>query len=193
MKKKRTMTSPEVSVGDIESQSTVDIQWAVDPAVIDGAASLVELSNNDAMLTEWCIACAEFMDLSAFEVAIRIVDQEEITALNQRFRSRPNATNVLSFPHGTVDESGLLLLGDIVICATVLVTEAESQRKSVTAHFAHMLIHGLLHLQGLDHQADEQAEQMEAIEIQLMNRLGFDNPYDSTNSDQPNKIEKTLT
>lgn len=191
------MTSPEVSVAKVERCPAIDVQWAVDADVIAEEPSLAVLSQNDDMLTEWSTACAEVLGLGSFEVAIRVVEPAEIIELNSRYRAKPVATNVLSFPNGVVDESGLLLLGDMVICATVVVNEARAQGKTVTSHFAHMLIHGLLHLQGLDHHTDEQAEQMEAIEIEVMNGLGFDNPYldkphDASNTDQSgNKIETT--
>lgn len=114
---------------------------------------------------------------TASEVCLRIVDDEEITTLNQQYRGKTGATNVLSFPNGAVDESDRVLLGDIVISRGVVMKEAADQNKSVNSHFAHLLIHGLLHLQGYDHSEEDQALEMESIEIKLMGSLGFSDPY----------------
>ena len=111
-------------------------------------------------------------------VTIRIVDEEEGKTLNERWRSgKKGPTNVLSFPAGddAFGEPGYL--GDIVICAPVILREAEQQGKSGSAHLAHMVIHGLLHLQGYDHENESDARVMEALEIEKLEQLGFGNPY----------------
>lgn len=107
------------------------------------------------------------------EIVIRIVDQEEGLSLNQRFRGRPYPTNVLTF---TYDDS-LPLTGDIVLCAPVVIREAQDQHKSIEAHYAHLTIHGVLHLQGYDHETDPEAAIMEQLESQLMIQLGYSDPY----------------
>ncbi|TXH03868.1 MAG: rRNA maturation RNase YbeY [Nevskiaceae bacterium] len=106
------------------------------------------------------------------ELTIRIVDEDESRALNHRYRNKDKPTNVLSFGYG---EKGVL--GDLVICAPVVAREAGEQRKPLRAHWAHMVVHGCLHLQGHDHEDDKDAEAMEALEIRIMEKLGFPNPY----------------
>lgn len=106
------------------------------------------------------------------EITLRIVSADEGRALNQSWRGRDYATNVLSFPMGEKD-----YLGDIVICAEVVAREAAEQRKAPRAHWAHMVVHGVLHLMGHDHIADEEAEKMEALERRLLAELGFSDPY----------------
>lgn len=106
-------------------------------------------------------------------VTIRIVDLDEGQALNTAYRGKVYATNVLTFP---LTESPILM-GDIIICAPVVLREAAEQDKPVLAHFAHMTVHGVLHLHGYDHEVDAQAELMEAMEIATLKQLGFANPY----------------
>ena len=111
------------------------------------------------------------------ELTLRIVDEAEITALNHRYRGKDGATNVLSFPYQPLPgvESGLL--GDIVICAPVVAREAVTQSKSLEEHWAHITIHGVLHLLGHDHLQAEEAGHMEQLEAQLLGQLGFADPY----------------
>lgn len=106
-------------------------------------------------------------------LAIRIVDEEEGRQLNASYRGKDYATNVLTFP--LTEEP--LLMGDIVICAPVVAREAMEQGKSLLAHYAHMTVHGVLHLHGYDHEVDAQADLMEAMEIAILHKLGFANPY----------------
>lgn len=111
------------------------------------------------------------------ELTIRIVDAAESQALNARFRHRDAPTNVLSFPFEAPPGITLPILGDIVICAPVVHAEAAEQGKPPEAHWAHMVIHGVLHLRGYDHQTDDDAEEMESLETQLLARLGWPDPY----------------
>ncbi len=106
-------------------------------------------------------------------LTIRIVDEAEGQQLNAAYRGRDYATNVLTFP--LTEEP--MLMGDIVICAPVVAREALEQGKPLLAHYAHMTVHGVLHLHGYDHEVDAQAELMEAMEIAVMQTLGFANPY----------------
>jgi probable rRNA maturation factor len=110
-------------------------------------------------------------------VSVRIVSIEEMTRLNSEFRSINAATNVLSFPMDVQSEEGQRLLGDIAICADVVVAEAREQGKANNAHFAHMMVHGVLHLRGFDHLVDDQALKMEQIEVEILRTMGFPNPY----------------
>ncbi|HBR97013.1 MAG TPA: rRNA maturation RNase YbeY [Gammaproteobacteria bacterium] len=111
-------------------------------------------------------------------VTLRIVPPEEIRALNHRYRERDKVTNVLSFPSDYPPELGLPYLGDIAICAEVVNREAAEQGKQRDDHWAHMVIHGTLHLCGYDHIDTHEAEQMESREIALLATLNIDNPYE---------------
>jgi probable rRNA maturation factor len=110
-------------------------------------------------------------------LTIRIVDEDESASLNQQYRRKTGATNVLSFPADLPDEIELPLLGDLVICAPLVQTEASVQGKSIKAHWAHLVIHGTLHLLGFDHIEAAEAEEMENLETRLLQQLGFADPY----------------
>ncbi len=112
-------------------------------------------------------------------LSIRIVDEAEMTDLNTRYRHKAKPTNVLSFPCPVpFKHSGSL--GDIVICAPIIEQEAIAQKKPLMAHWAHMVVHGILHLLGHDHEEEAQAALMEGIEIDILESLGFNNPYRET-------------
>ena len=111
------------------------------------------------------------------EVTLRIVDKPEIQSLNLQFRGKDKPTNVLSFPYDIIPEISPTLLGDIVLCAPVILEEATQQKKTNEAHWAHMVIHGCLHLLGYDHVTPELAGIMEPLEITLLQQAGFPNPY----------------
>ncbi|MGP9801767.1 rRNA maturation RNase YbeY [Rheinheimera sp. NSM] len=111
------------------------------------------------------------------EVTVRIVDNSESQQLNFDYRGKDKPTNVLSFPFQCPPGIELALLGDLVICAPVVMTEAAEQGKSLSAHWAHMVVHGSLHLLGFDHINDDDAQQMEAEEVTILQQLGFTNPY----------------
>lgn len=114
-------------------------------------------------------------------LSIRIVDREESAALNKCYRNKDHATNVLSFacelPDMMLAQLDERPLGDLVVCAAVVMQEAQDQNKPVVAHWAHMVVHGILHLNGYDHIDGRDAEQMEAKETQILAQLGFSNPY----------------
>jgi probable rRNA maturation factor len=114
------------------------------------------------------------------EISVRVVDPDEMQELNKAFRDQDKPTNVLSFPAGEIDglpsDSGLPL-GDIVICAAVVKDEAEDQGKSLLDHWAHMIVHGTLHLLGFDHLEEDAATAMESLEIQILGDHGIANPY----------------
>lgn len=111
------------------------------------------------------------------EITIRIVDEAESHELNLTYRGKDRPTNVLSFPFECPEEVELPLLGDLVICRQVVEKEVAEQGKPLLAHWAHMVVHGSLHLLGYDHIEDDEAEEMEALETQIMQGLGFDDPY----------------
>ena len=107
------------------------------------------------------------------EIVIRIVDEAEGQELNHQFRNKDYATNVLTFIHNDMQS----LIGDIVLCAPVIYKEAQQQHKKLLVHYAHLIIHGVLHLQGYDHIRDEEAAVMEQMETQILVQLGYENPY----------------
>ena len=114
------------------------------------------------------------------EVSVRLVDCDEMERLNETFRGKHGATNVLSFPAELPADLSLPLLGDIVICASVVRSEAAAQGKSVSAHWAHMTVHGTLHLLGYDHIDEDEAAIMEALETAILGKLDFPCPYQLT-------------
>lgn len=111
------------------------------------------------------------------EIVLRIVDETEGHSLNRDFRGRDYATNVLTFVYDTVRPNSPHLAGDIVLCAPVIEDEARKQHKSVSAHYAHLAVHGVLHLQGYDHEGGEEAAVMEKLESEIVGRLGYEDPY----------------
>ena len=110
------------------------------------------------------------------ELTIRFVDAEEGRALNLAYRAKDSATNVLTFAY-TEDEDADVTQADIILCTDVLQREANEQGKTIEAHAAHLLIHGVLHAQGYDHEDDVEAEEMEGIEVELLTSFGMANPY----------------
>ena len=127
----------------------------------------------------WAEAAAGGEDV---EISIRIVDEPESAELNQTYRRKSGPTNVLSFPFEVPPGIPNKLLGDLVICAGIVVREALEQRKDPEAHWAHMVVHGMLHLRGRDHVDDAEAEVMEAEEIAILAEIGFQNPYEEETS-----------
>jgi probable rRNA maturation factor len=107
------------------------------------------------------------------EITIRLVDANEGRELNNEYRGKDHATNVLSFPYDTEP----LVVGDLVICPSVVAREAEEQNKPLVAHYAHLTVHGMLHLQGWDHDNDDDAEAMENEEKEILAALGYPDPY----------------
>ena len=111
------------------------------------------------------------------ELTVRIVDKEESHQLNHDYRGKDKPTNVLSFPFEAPPGMELDLLGDLIICRQVVEKEAKEQNKPLLAHWAHMVVHGSLHLLGYDHIEDDEAEEMESLEIEIMQTMGFEDPY----------------
>ncbi|MGB5261808.1 MAG: rRNA maturation RNase YbeY [Gammaproteobacteria bacterium] len=144
----------------------IDVQYAVTADGIPDADTLHQWAA--AVLAE---------QAEPVELVIRIVDEVEMTALNRQYRGKDGATNVLSFPSEVPPEVGSGLIGDIVICAPVVARECVAQNKSHDAHWAHLVIHGVLHLLGFDHLQHDEAQRMEAREVSLLAVLGFADPY----------------
>ena len=137
---------------------------------------------SEAQLLNWINAALKAQTLNSQigeeqEITVRIVDADEIQMLNREYRQKDYATNVLSFPFEAPPGVTVNFLGDLVICAPVVSKEADEQKKPLMAHWAHMIIHGTLHLLGYDHIEDQDAEQMEALEVEILNDLGIDDPY----------------
>lgn len=152
----------------------VDIQWASDaPDAPD-----------ETDLRHWASTAVEVAGGVVGEITLRIVDDDEIRALNLQYRGQDKPTNVLSFPfdmpEGLPQDVMAPLLGDIVISAPVVRREAQQQHKFLDAHWAHMVTHGVLHLLGYDHIEDEDAELMEALEIRALAEHGYPDPYNTS-------------
>jgi len=149
----------------------VDVQVASDAAGIPTSDDIREW-------IERTVAAAD-PDRDA-DVSVRIVDEQEMRALNRDYREQDKPTNVLAFPAGDtgfVPPGEMPLLGDIVVCAAVVAREADEQGKPPGHHWSHMLVHGTLHLLGHDHVTDPQAQAMEALERQILDSLGIADPY----------------
>lgn len=156
----------------------VDVQIAVD-------SESGFIIPDDEQIQQWAwlaVSHAGKQEKEDLQMTVRIVEEEEITQLNSEYRLKKKATNVLSFPFvsppGMPEAEKVNLLGDLVICASVVQREADEQHKSAAAHWSHMIIHGTLHLLGYDHQDEQQAKEMEALEVALLTELGFGNPYE---------------
>ena len=145
----------------------VEVQFAVDEPGLPGAAQL----------RAWAEAAWRDPGHDA-EVVLRVTGEAESRRLNHDFRGRDRATNVLSFPFEAPPGVELPLLGDIIVCAAVVAREAAEQDKPLEAHWAHMVIHGTLHLLGYDHIEEAEADEMEGLEIRLLADLGYANPYE---------------
>ena len=146
--------------------------------IIQNEQDSFEIPSDDLML-KW--AEKTLQTNNDVQVSLRVVDAEEIQQLNNEYRDKDKVTNVLSFPmelpEELLQEMDVQLLGDLVICAEVVAEESLQQKKTSEAHWAHMLVHGMLHLQGFDHIQDVDAERMETFEVNILNELGFNNPY----------------
>ena len=157
----------------IDTTLDIDLQWAVEERAIP----------TYEQCREWVLAALqEPRCFESVELTIRIVDEQESQSLNRDYRGKDKPTNVLSFeyeqPPGLVElGEELPYLGDLVICANVVAEEADQQQKTLEAHWAHMIVHGVLHLQGYDHIEEAEALKMEKLEIEHLRALGFRNPY----------------
>ena len=140
------------------------------------ATENIEGLPTEEQIAQWATAAVQ-PEGYELEMTVRIVDEAESHELNLTYRGKDRPTNVLSFPFECPDEVELPLLGDLVICRQVVEREAAEQEKPLMAHWAHMVVHGSLHLLGYDHIEDDEAEEMESLETQIMQGLGFDDPY----------------
>lgn len=144
----------------------VDVQYATDFINCPDASTIVK----------W-VGEALAQQKENYALSIKIIDEDEMKTLNFQYRQKQKPTNVLSFPCQLPFEVRGNMLGDIAICAPVVQQEAILQAKPLEAHFAHMVVHGVLHLLGFDHENDQDANEMESLEITLLKKLGFKDPY----------------
>lgn len=145
----------------------LEILWAC------GDSELLEVD-----MIRWANAAMDEVAEVPSEVSLKVVSIDEMTALNSEYRGKLGATNVLSFPLNVVGDADFLILGDLAICLEVVKAEARDQGKSMSAHFAHLLVHGVLHLAGYDHEDDEDAREMEAKETQILAAVDISAPYE---------------
>ena len=180
-------------MNDSQHPQQITISAHVDRQVATAvdSESLSSALPNEALLCEWVnrtLSHPAVQDnnvrkqpaLAQAEISIRLVDREESQALNRDYRQKDKPTNVLSFPADLPEIVDLPLLGDLIICASVVEQEAKEQDKASTAHWAHMVIHGTLHLLGYDHIDNHEAEAMEALETDILATLGIACPYHSS-------------
>ena len=145
----------------------VDIQLA------DGSAKTPDAQQ----IRSWVAAVFTTLERSPLALTVRVVGEEEMTKLNQRYRGQNQPTNVLSFPIEPLPGMCTGLLGDIVVCGPVVDREAAIQHKPPMGHWAHMVVHGLLHLFGYDHESNQEAMAMETLEKSVLRGLGYPDPY----------------
>jgi len=152
----------------------LDIQY---PDAIDGSEGIFDLASglpSPEQFTRWV---AETVGSVPTAMTLRLAHLHEAAQLNMKFRGKDYATNVLSFPLEFPEETGIPYIGDIVICPEVVAREAVEQGKPMLAHYAHLTVHGTLHLLGYDHENDDDALEMETLETQILATLGFPDPY----------------
>lgn len=163
-----------------------------DPATVNTGSSLVidvQVACDDAdiptshTVQSWvsrALAGSGKAIASNAELSVRLVDKDEVRRLNRDYRHKDAVTNVLSFPAGAISglpADAVATLGDIVICAAVVHEEAAEQGKTIEGHWAHLLVHGTLHLLGYDHETDAEADEMEALEVNILKEFGLADPY----------------
>ncbi|WP_338517028.1 rRNA maturation RNase YbeY [Alteromonas gracilis] len=151
----------------------VDYQQA-----FEGEQDIADAIPLPAEVEAWANAVLSHEGISDQEVTVRFTNEDESQSLNSEYRGKDKPTNVLSFPFEAPPGIEMNLLGDLVICAPVISREAKEQGKQVRDHYAHMTVHGVLHLLGYDHMEDAEAQEMESKEIAILAQLGIDNPYE---------------
>ena len=161
----------------VSSKTTKTADSLVHEVGVSRSAERLPGEPDEGQLSRWLEFVLDRLNRQPSEVSVRIVDEQEITSLNAQYRGLEKATNVLSFPAGiSVDE--VEVLGDIVICSKVVKLESDQYGRGFTDRYAHMLIHGLLHLLGYDHMEEAPRIRMEQLETDLLLRLGMGNPYE---------------
>lgn len=164
----------------------------MDVQLADDLPESIEEPPPRSQLIAWAQAAWQGEPEAEPVLSLRIVSEAESQHLNNDYRGKNKPTNVLSFPMqmdevfvgGDESQPDFHMLGDLAVCARVVANEAKEQHKTLEEHWAHMIVHGMLHLQGYDHLEDDEAEQMEQLEINIMQKLGFANPYRTTIPDK---------
>ena len=161
----------------VSSKTTTSRDSLVHEVEVSRSAERFSEEPDEAQVILWLKVALDSLNCQSSEISVRIVGEEEITALNGQYRGRGNTTNVLSFRAGISVEE-VEFLGDIVICSKVVKLEADQYGRSFSDRYAHMLIHGLLHLLGYDHMDEAPRTRMELLEADLLLKLGMGNPYE---------------
>jgi probable rRNA maturation factor len=146
------------------------------PLVVECVAPARMRAPSRRAMARWASAALGARGLGK-ELALKLVSQPQMRLLNRQFRGKDQPTNVLAFPAIQAHGASPQPLGDVVICPAVLRREAQAQGKTLQAHWAHLVVHGALHLAGFDHEVERDAQRMERREIAVLRSLGFDNPY----------------
>lgn len=154
----------------------LDIQY---PDAADGSEGVYQPDSGLPSPEQFTTWVAEAVGEVPTALTLRLAPLHEAAQLNLKFRGKDYATNVLSFPLDFPEESGIPYIGDIVICPEVVAREAAEQHKPLHAHYAHLTVHGVLHLLGYDHEDEMDAQDMETLETQILARLGYPDPYQS--------------
>ena len=162
--------NPMTEASNPEDKHLIEVQWVI---------KVEPWMPNDEEIGLWAVHVLKTLGMHTVpaEVCVRVVSEVEIQALNREYREMDKVTNVLAFPQSIELDVGANLLGDIVICAPVVEIEADLQGKEASAHFTHLIVHGMLHLLGYDHIEDDEAEEMEKIEVQILKGLRVADPY----------------
>ena len=160
---------------------TISVEVSISENIQSGENDVPE----PALLQNW--ATAAYLNSVPAVVSMLVTDANEMQQLNKQYRDKDKPTNVLSFPMQSPEEVDVFLLGDVALCAPVIKQEASQQSKSEISHWAHMVVHGMLHLQGYDHINNDEAEEMEKLEIKILNKLGFADPYSQAHKYQNEK------
>ncbi len=172
-----TNSLTNTSISSLKIRLFLDLQKAIESETIPAEKTLAQWVKTTLLLENPSLEAD-----TEFELTIRVVDKKEIQTLNKSYRHKDKPTNVLSFPYEgfefeVPEEVQLPLLGDLIICHDIVLEEAQQQGKTIEEHWAHMVVHGVLHLKAYDHINDDEAEQMEALEINILQHLQFPNPY----------------
>jgi len=167
-----------MSLTESKKYPAFDDRISVQYAISEELRSLYQVPVSDQIL-KWSTHVLGRLRAFEGEVTFRLVTVEEMQGLNKQYRAKDKPTNVLSFPFDEQDLP-LKILGDIVLCAPVIQQEAQEQNKKNNAHWAHMVVHGLLHLLHYDHQESYAANEMEHLETEMMRELGFPPPYEDS-------------
>lgn len=167
------MTTAIMTPGDLDLDVQIATELTPENGIVAGFSHWIITALNAAQQQGVDIQSG----ILPIELTVRVVSEEESQMLNATYRGKDNPTNVLSFPFEAPPGVQLPLLGDLVVCKQIVEKEAAAQKKQIAHHWAHMIVHGTLHLVGYDHINEDEAEQMERLEVQILNSLGIDDPY----------------